>query len=485
MSTFDHGFAWLIGVGADLPVTIQDASVLQAILVDQTRCAYPTKQTLLLTEKEATREGILKGLDWLTATSNQDPDATATVFFSGHGGLSPDYHLVPYGYNPQDLARTAVSGREFTDRLRSIRAKKLLVLLDCCHASGMAEVKDRPFIKSPMPPELSEVLVAGSGRVVIASSRKGEVSYTGTPYSAFTQALREALAGYGAADRDGYAYVADIAIYTGRMVPSRTSDRQHPVLKLSAADNFSVAHYAAGEKTPKPLPGAQSYISALYSVDIDLADRYQEILKTYKRNLSVVDARMAEFYDKAAIPLDLERTRQGILERIAETEKIVEQEAAKSGWVQPDVSPVGPTLEDVMARIDVMHLDLGVQVADLKRGQTAIYHNISNQNQVYVEQIIGAVNQGRLEQGEVAQAVESIRKVLKYVQESNEVTDQGIKYTLDEIYQSVNSNLSFQQQFELSLPVIPFLLDYKVNLGAGVDLGAMWQELLIRIRNRA
>jgi hypothetical protein len=157
---------------------------------------------------------------------------------------------------------------------------------------------------------------------------------------------------------------------------------------------------------------------------------------------------------------------------------------AQPGGVMPQVSLVGLTLEDVMTRIDAMHLDLGNQVGDLKRGQIAIYRHISSQNQAAVEQIIGAVNQGRIEQGEVARALESIRRVLKYAQESDAVADQELKHTLAEIYQSVNSNLGFQQQFELSLPVIPFLLDYKVNLGAGVDLGAMWQELLNRIRIR-
>jgi uncharacterized caspase-like protein len=334
-STFNHGYALLIGVGAGLPVTVQDAKGLRDILVDSGRCAYPPDQVKLLTESQATRQGILDGLDWLITQVPNDPEATCLIFFSGHGGLMPEYHLVPFDYSPQNLANSAVSGAEFTRRLRAIQAQKLLVLLDCCHAGGMTEAKAPGFVKSPAPLELDAMLTAGSGRVVIASSRKDEVSYTATPYSVFTQALREGLAGYGAAERDGYAYMADVALYVGRMVPNRTQDQQHPILKLSAADNFAIAYYTGGEKSPKPLPGAQTYISPIEAVDVNLVEGYQRILKQYQRNLLAVEERMAQFFDQAAVPLDLERTKAGILQRIAEVEAKIEEQAKLSGWAPP------------------------------------------------------------------------------------------------------------------------------------------------------
>lgn len=201
---FNHGYALLIGVGSDLPVTVQDATALRDILVDPQRCAYPANQVKLLTESQATRQGILDGLDWLSTQVQDDTEGAVVVYFSGHGGLMPAYHLIPFDYNAQDLASTAVSGVELTEKLRAIRAQKLLILLDCCHAGGIADAKGPSFVKSPVPPELNKVLTAGSGRVVIASSRGDEYSYTGTPYSVFTQALREGLAGYGASERDGW-----------------------------------------------------------------------------------------------------------------------------------------------------------------------------------------------------------------------------------------------------------------------------------------
>lgn len=38
--TFANGYALLIGVGADIPVTVKDATALRDVLVDSTRAGY-------------------------------------------------------------------------------------------------------------------------------------------------------------------------------------------------------------------------------------------------------------------------------------------------------------------------------------------------------------------------------------------------------------------------------------------------------------
>ena len=205
---FSLGYALLIGVGADLPVTVQDATALRDVLIDPNRAAYSSEQVKLLTEHSANRQGILDAFGQLIERVNRNPDATAIVYFSGHGGRierlnePAEYYLVPYGYDPSRRADTAVLGREFTAKIEAIRSRKLVVLLDCCHAGGVPALKDanetsvkspvETFVKSPVPPDLLNVLESGSGCVVIASSREGEESYTGTPYSVFTACLLEA-----------------------------------------------------------------------------------------------------------------------------------------------------------------------------------------------------------------------------------------------------------------------------------------------------
>jgi hypothetical protein len=259
--TFEHGHALIIGCGADLPETVDGAVGLADILTARERCAYPVPQVHLLTEERATRTSILTKLDDLAKLN--DPQATIIFYFSGHGyrlssssGVS--YYLMPYGYNTAQLAQTAISGSEIAQKIQAIAAQKLLLLFDCCYAGGVGE--ERTFglrwKKSPLPPETLALLTQGSGKAIIASSTEDELSYGGKPYSAFTTALIEGLCGKGAARKDGFVRVADLALHARQVVPGRTKNCQHPVLHFEQANNFIVAYYAAGDKKAKELPFA-------------------------------------------------------------------------------------------------------------------------------------------------------------------------------------------------------------------------------------
>ena len=317
---FTRGYAVVVGVGADLPVTVEDATAVAELLRDPSRCAYPAGQVRLLTGKEASREGVLAALDWLAGAAGVE--ATALVYFSGHGLETPTYYLMPFGSDPSDLDNTAIAGGEFTERLRAIRAKKLLVLLDCCHAGGQAEAKGLPGVKSPLPPETAAELEQGSGRVVIASSRKDEVSWTGQPYSVFTAALLEGLAGYGAFERDGYARVLDVALYVGRMVPNRTDDQQHPIVKVAnLEDNYPVAYYAAGGEAPKDLEWARGVPDVSIEPEAVQMATWRRMLANRREALMLIEERMSEYVAYQEIPLQLIKNKRGTEEQIAELER--------------------------------------------------------------------------------------------------------------------------------------------------------------------
>jgi hypothetical protein len=267
--TFSNGYALLAGIGADLPVTVNDATALYNLLIDPSCAAYSTEQVALLTETSATRQQILAAFDRLIEQISQNPEATVIVYYSGHGGRiesldgSPEYFLVPYGFDWSTIADTAISGREFTEKIEAIKARKLVVLLDCCHAGGVPALKEagKTFTKSSVPPDLLNVLRSGSGRVVVASSRENESSYTGNPYSAFTACLLEALQGKAAVNKDGYARILDVLIYLFDQVPKRASGPQHPFVNkvLDLGDNFPLCYYAGGSKfLPGESPSSES-----------------------------------------------------------------------------------------------------------------------------------------------------------------------------------------------------------------------------------
>jgi Caspase domain len=257
---FTKGHALIVGAGGDLPNTVNDAEGVHGVLVDPERCGYPAGQARLLTGSDAARADVLTALDTLAASTSAD--STVVIYFSGHGyrRTTPDgtaYFLCPNGYDLNMLGKTVISGAEFAARLKAIPAQKLLLLLDCCHADGLDTTKAPAEVaKVPVPKEVEQALAEGVGRIGIASSRAGELSFAGTPYSAFTVALLESLSGVDVAKQDGLVYATDLALHAAKVVPQRTKDRQNPVLNLKAADNFPVAYYAAGEVKPKGLPFA-------------------------------------------------------------------------------------------------------------------------------------------------------------------------------------------------------------------------------------
>ena len=318
--TFVQGYAVVVGVGADLPVTVDDAAAVADLLCDQSRCAYPADQVHLLTGEQASAANILAALDMLAESTT--PESTALVYFSGHGLETPDYYLMPYGYDLADLPGTAIPGAVFTGRLRAIEARKLLVLLDCCHAGGQAEAKGLPGAKSPLPPSVAAELERGSGRVVIGSSRKDEISWTGKPYSVFTAAMLEGLAGYGAFEQDGYARVLDLALWVGRKVPERTGDKQHPIIKVAhLEDNFTLAWYAAGEKRPRPLHWTTGVPSLTPGLDAVQVATWRRMLTNYRENLLLIEERMSEYVEFTVIPLQLIREERRTEARIANLER--------------------------------------------------------------------------------------------------------------------------------------------------------------------
>ena len=77
---FDQGYALIVGVGADLPNTVQDAQGLANILEDPTRCVYPSDQVHTLTGEQATAANIRTVLETLAESTNSE--STVLFYFS-------------------------------------------------------------------------------------------------------------------------------------------------------------------------------------------------------------------------------------------------------------------------------------------------------------------------------------------------------------------------------------------------------------------
>jgi len=269
--TFVHGYALLIGVGQcaelkfSLPVTVKDIQALRQNLIDPALCAYPDNEQhmRLLHDQSATQQAILEGLTWLKTQATADPEATAIVYYSGHGWLETDsnrYYLIPHDFDVYDWHATALAATDFNHALHQIPAKRLLIILDCCHAAGMATAKGeeadvrlpKGVIPTADPKGLIEALKQGEGRVVFTSCRGKQSSWIrpDSTLSVYTHHLIEAL--QGAASQAGATEVTvfDLANHLGKAVPESAAamgKQQNPRFEMADTERFAIALLQGGK----------------------------------------------------------------------------------------------------------------------------------------------------------------------------------------------------------------------------------------------
>lgn len=288
---FGNGYALLVGVNENyvdkwaLPAVVKDVEALAKVLTHPERCAYLEGNVKVITGQEATRQGILDGLEWLQARIQADAsgNATAVVYYTGHGwhdelAQLPDFYLIPYDIREDKIRSRALRAADFAEAVGELRPLRLLVVLDCCHAAGMGvkDVLPLPigYVGSAMEPSLLmegekavagpgakglETLAQGRGRAVLSSSTGEQSSYMrkdGT-MSIFTYHLIEAFTGH-AQPQEGATevLVSDVMSYVWRHVPqSAKADwgvDQTPDYQVSG--NFPVALLLGGKGLRKGQP---------------------------------------------------------------------------------------------------------------------------------------------------------------------------------------------------------------------------------------
>lgn len=253
-SVLHRGHALIIGVAAyqriaKLPaVVLDDARALTAVLTSHERGGYDPGDVVQLLDDQATRDGILSALSTLGARAG--PLDMVFIYFSGHGALlGPGEYssLLPVDCDPAAPLETSISTADLSASLQAIRASRLVVVLDACHAAGATTLKTGGS-GHPLRPGFSEgaldQLSAGAGRVLLASSRSSETSLIlpDAPNSAFTEALLAGLGGAADPHDEGVIKVFDLFDFVASRVAHLTAGQQHPILKASMVEqNFVLA----------------------------------------------------------------------------------------------------------------------------------------------------------------------------------------------------------------------------------------------------
>ncbi len=290
---FEHGYALLIGVDQNklprlaLPTVQQDVTKLHEVLTHPDRCGYPGENVRLIAGPEATRANILDGLDWLKAKLDADSHAsqTAFIYYSGHAHreATGEAYLIPYDFR-MPIGLGGLAAADFAQGIAGLQPRRLLVVLDCCHAEAL-NVKSAaasplttfsPAALTVESPGLA-LLAEGEGRAVLSSSRGSQQSWIRKDgkMSVFTYHLVEALTGRAGRPAWPDVTVTEVMEYVGREVP-KTAQAQHgatqePVFRYSGTA-FPVALVLGGKgakdasQAPDPLAPLPS-VRATLEVD--------------------------------------------------------------------------------------------------------------------------------------------------------------------------------------------------------------------------
>jgi hypothetical protein len=263
MTHFIPGRAVLIAVSAYSKVSplpqavLNDASDIASTLINPRHCGYDPAKVQLITERDATRDNILRAID--DSVEKLTTEEPFFFFFSGHGDRhgeisSERSYLLGQNASFDDYDVTAVSDADLVERLNNLLSHRQVVILDACHAGGIGTLKatrhdDLPKgIGAAAPQNLS----SGRGRVIMTSCRSDEVSVvlSGARNSVFTTSILHGLQGRAKSKSDGTIGIFDLFEYVSRDVTSRSG--QHPLFKADSLEgNFSIARGAiTGEKSP-------------------------------------------------------------------------------------------------------------------------------------------------------------------------------------------------------------------------------------------
>jgi WD40 repeat protein len=219
----------------------RDAEAVERAFKQKSGPMFRRVETRLLTDRQATKQGILRGLSWLRKQTTQRD--VAVLFFAGHGQKDNDgrFYLLPVDADGADLLATGLPDDDLKKALAGLPGR-VIALLDACHAGAVGGDKARAA--GPLTDDLVRDLVTDDyGVVVMASAMGREFALESNEHrhGYFTLALVEALSGR-AANKEGVVYLAALDAYVTDRVKELTGGRQHPVTaKPTSVRSFPLA----------------------------------------------------------------------------------------------------------------------------------------------------------------------------------------------------------------------------------------------------
>jgi WD40 repeat protein len=225
-----------------LGLASKDARDFAAALQDQKGRLYREVEVKLLTDKKASRDEVLEGLDWLQKqVTSRD---IGMLFLAGHGfnDATGVYYFMPSNANVDKLKSTGVVFTEIKNTLSNL-AGKALFFVDTCH-SGNVLGGGRRAISMDVTGIINELASAENGVVVFSSSTGRQYSLENPEWGngAFTKALVEGFNGKANYNKTGRITHKMLDFYISERVKEITGGQQTPVTQApGGVPDFPIA----------------------------------------------------------------------------------------------------------------------------------------------------------------------------------------------------------------------------------------------------
>jgi WD40 repeat protein len=214
-----------------LDYSAKDAKDFSEALSAQQGKLYRQVVVKLLTDKLATRDSILDGLEWIRRQMTARD--VGVVFLAGHGVNDPDgiYYYLPYDTQTDKLKRSGVIFTEIKNTLASLPGKAMF-FVDTCHSGNvLGSAKTRGSPQGDLTRVVNELSSAENGVIVFAASTGKQLAQEAFEWKngAFTLALLEGLKGAADFSKTGRVTHKMLDLYVSERVKALTKGAQSPV----------------------------------------------------------------------------------------------------------------------------------------------------------------------------------------------------------------------------------------------------------------
>ncbi len=213
----------------------RDAAEFCQLLTSPAGGGFAEDHVLFLSDANATAVNVRKALfEFLARPAKED---LVVIFLSGHGmsqAGTENFFLVCHDTDPASLPSTGFPMWDIETALdRYIRAERVVVFADACHAGGIRlPAGAKAAADNAVHQYLQQLAVARPGRLVFTSCGRRELSFESEKLAGgrgvFAHFLLEGLRGAADENTDGLVTADELIRFVRARVIAATEDQQHP-----------------------------------------------------------------------------------------------------------------------------------------------------------------------------------------------------------------------------------------------------------------